>query len=184
MKFILPALFFLLLTSCDLLHIEQKIYCAKANLEQCQARPDWCVTTGNKGFCRGTGCGQFCNNEKDPTKCVLRNETISKCQAAGILKNGMIIIDKEPEWKYKSLAPATKEFFGKKITQAALQTMKPEDRKRICDVFPGEPCDLVWDSTADNAVCRLIEDSCKECKVVTEAFACHSKNLCSGVICL
>lgn len=69
------------------MHLDQKIYCAKASLEQ--------------------------------------------CQAAGILKNGEIRIEKEPEWKYKALAPATKEFFGKKITQTALQSMKPEDRKRI-----------------------------------------------------
>ena len=61
--------------------------------------------------------------------------------------------------------------------------MKPEDGKRICEVFPAEPCDLVWDIVSDKAVCKLAENECKDCKIVTEKFKCHAKNLCSGVIC-
>ena len=166
------------------MHVQQKMYCMKANRQECEQRPDWCNSTGGIPNCGGLANCELCSLNTKTQKCEVRESTRTKCSQESLIKDGKIITEKQPDWKYKNLSSKAKELIGKKLTRKDIVSLKIEDRTKICGAFLQEACDLIWNEASAQGTCEIQEESCARCVVQTNEHHCSAKNLCNGLICL
>jgi hypothetical protein len=184
----IPALLLVLVvtSACDLMHADQKLYCARAtgDPEKCRARPDWCISEGGPE-CVGASCpGRYCGLDAEQKRCVRTHRDDQSCLRDARLLDGNRVPDLQRYgWVWDKLGPAGRSLSGQVLSEKALADLPQEDRRQLCGAYPGEPCELHWDEARGFARCMLVGDVCGGCTYRIKPYKCWAKNLCSGVIC-
>lgn len=171
----------LALAGCDLAHLEQKRFCARATPEECRSRPDWCFALGGPSCVGPAWVATYCEPHAASRSCVRSSRSSSGCpRDARFVDRGVLLLSSHP-WKQARLTPETRALAGEKLTVDHVAQLAAGDRRELCGALPDEPCELTWG--AQGAQCQLLAEPCADARYREEPVRCHAKNLCSGVIC-